>query len=163
MFEEKSKTPLGKMIERNITFAVDELKTTSERMGFIRHGLKDPDDIEGAMACLYLIETHLDELILDIKDNIERVIELDAIATGQGLFVPRTRHEQAAIEALKRAQTADSGFHLVRLPLSEVMCRAVLAAEKAFTERCESVLISDEEVSAVVEAVAEEGQEADHA
>jgi len=153
MNNEKSKTPVGKELEYDITFAVRELKAVSDRLAFIRHGLKDPDDIEGAMGVLHLVEEHLDDLILDIKDNIEKVIALDAIATGQGLFVPRKRYEQEAIDALNRAQAAEPDFHFATLPLTEVMCRAVVIAEKAFKERCKSILVSDDDVAAVVEAV----------
>lgn len=148
IMDEKSKTPVGKEIERNITFAVDELKTTSERMGFIRHGLKDPDDIEGAMACLYLIETHLDELILDIKDIPAKVAELDALAAGEAPFIPQTRHEKDAIAALKRAQGGEFD-----LSLSRVMCRAVLQAEAAFMNRCKSILVEDADIAALVEGL----------
>jgi len=166
MFEEKSKTSLGQMIERNITFAVGELKTTSERMGFIRHGLQDPDDSAGAMACLYLIETHLDDVILDIKDNIEKVIELDALATGQGLFVPRTGYEEEAIEALKRAQETDAARNLLfDFSLSRAICKTIIRAEQAFQGRLQNPMTENESISAaVIEAVGEEGQEVeDHA
>jgi len=148
MNNEKSKTPVGKELEYDITFAVRELKAVSDRLSFIRHGLKDPDDIEGAMGVLHLVEEHLDDLILDIKDNIEKVIELDAIAAGEAPFIPQSCHEQEAIEALKRARAGDFD-----LSLSKTLCRAVILAEAAFKKRCESILISDDDVAAVVEAV----------
>lgn len=151
MFKEQSQTPVGKDIERNITFAVRDLKAVSDRINFIRRGvvaLGDIGDDEAGMECLRLVENNLDDLILDIKDNIEKVIALDALAAGGAPFIPQSRHEKEAIAALKRAQDKDFD-----LSLSHVLCRAVILAEKAFAERCKRILVGDDDVAAVVEGV----------
>lgn len=147
MHKFKSKTPVGNEIEWELTFAVGDLKSVSDRLAFIRHGLTDPDDIKGAMGVLHLVEDHLDDLILDIKGNIEKVIELDAIAAGEAPFIPQSCHENEAIEALKRARAGDFD-----LSLSKTLCRAVILAEAAFKKRCKSILIGDDDVAAVVES-----------
>ncbi|KUG30036.1 hypothetical protein ASZ90_000102 [hydrocarbon metagenome] len=152
MFNEKSKTPIGQGIERNITFAVNELETTSERMGFIRHGLKDPDDIEGAMACLYLIETHLDELILDIKDNIEKVVELDAIAAGESSFVPKWRGEQNLVRVFQDGREAGD----LAMDFMAKAAKKALEVYKAGHQMPKEPIPDESVVNAVVEAVTPE-------
>lgn len=153
MNSEKSQTPLGKQVERNFTSAVRDLEDVSDRINFIRRGvvaLGDIGDDKAGMECLRLVENNLDDLILDIKDNIERIIELDALATGNAPFIPQTHHEEEAIAALKRAQAGDCD-----LSLSKTLCRAVILAEAAFKKRCESILIGDDDIAAAVTDLAE--------
>ncbi len=153
MFKEQSKTPVGKGLESSIGFFVGDIKTATKQIAFIRNGLTEGHHIEGAMDCLQQVQEKLEDLAEDLAEKIKDIIALDALATGQGLFVPRKRYEQKAIDALHRAQAAEPDFHFATLPLTEVMCRAVVIAEKAFKERCKSVLVSDDDVAAVVEAV----------
>lgn len=151
MLNEKSKTPVGQEIERSIVSAVRDLKNVSDQLNFIRRGvvaLGDIGDDKAGMECLGLVEEHLDDLILDIQDNIQKVIELDALAAGQAPFLPKTRHEEDALAALKRAQDGDFD-----LSLSRVMCRAVLQAEAAFKDRCKSILVEDADIAALVEGL----------
>lgn len=145
---------VGRTVVKGIEGHREFLRATSERLSFIANGMgvKFPN-LNGAVALLRDVNEMIHNQIEDTEDLPTTARELAAIAEGQAPFLPRTRYEQEAVEALKRAQAAEPDFHFATLPLTEVMCRAVVIAEKAFKERCKSVLVSDDDVAAVVEGV----------
>ncbi|QLA16376.1 hypothetical protein [Desulfolutivibrio sulfoxidireducens] len=150
--DEKSLTPIGQGLESSIVSFAGDIKAATMQIAFIRNGLTEGHHITGAMDCLYQVQEKLEYVAEDLAEKIKDIIELDAIAAGEAPFIPQGRHENEAIEALKRARAGDFD-----LSLSRVMCRAVVMAEKAFTERCKSILVSDDDVAAVVAGLKLEG------
>lgn len=147
----QAKTNTGKHLERGVKSVIRDIKDASNHINFIRRGVVALDDVYGAkagMGLLFAVEVALDNLAESAEDNLKDIVELDAIASGEAPFIPKTRHEEEAIAALKRAQTGDFD-----LSLSRVLCRAVLLAEKTFVDRCKQVYIDDAAVNAVVDAV----------
>jgi len=137
---------IGDKVVRGIEGQREFLRATSERLSFIANGMGvEFPNIKGAVALLRDINEMIHNQIEDTEDLPATARGLAAIAEGEAPFIPKTRHEEEAIAALKRAQDGDFD-----LSLSRVLCRAVVQAEKAFTERCKSVRIDDEGVAAMV-------------